>query len=46
MYIKGIGVLKGIVIVKVFKIEELFLEILNNLKGVENEIELFNKVVE
>ncbi|MCE6061986.1 phosphoenolpyruvate--protein phosphotransferase [Mycoplasmopsis agalactiae] len=46
MHIKGIGASKGIAIAKAFKIEELPLEILNNSKGAENEIELFNKAVE
>lgn len=46
MHIKGIGASKGIAIAKAFKIEELPLEILNNSKGAEYEIELFNKAVE
>ncbi|NES53111.1 phosphoenolpyruvate--protein phosphotransferase, partial [Escherichia coli] len=46
MHIKGIGASKGIAIAKAFKIEELPLEILNNSKGAEDEIELFNKAVE
>ncbi|WP_331838337.1 phosphoenolpyruvate--protein phosphotransferase [Mycoplasmopsis agalactiae] len=46
MHIKRIGASKGIAIAKAFKIEELPLEILNNSKGAEYEIELFNKAVE
>ncbi|MCE6090530.1 phosphoenolpyruvate--protein phosphotransferase [Mycoplasmopsis agalactiae] len=46
MHIKGIGASKGIAIAKAFKIEELPLEILNNSKGAEYEIELFNKAAE
>ncbi|WP_027120620.1 phosphoenolpyruvate--protein phosphotransferase [Mycoplasmopsis lipofaciens] len=45
MNIKGIGASKGIAIAKVFKIEELPVEVTKEAKNVEHEIELFNNAV-
>ncbi|MBZ4195424.1 phosphoenolpyruvate--protein phosphotransferase [Mycoplasma tauri] len=46
MQIKGIGASKGIAIAKVFKIEELPIEIPNKSNGEVAEIDLFQKAIE